>query len=129
MSGTTERPTGTTTRARRRVTVFVAILSALILSAACIAVGGVAGAASGSDRTPIVATENGVVRGVAVSGGFAFRGVPYAAEREPTGHGHAAYDAVFGCHDRGPVGSPKPHRRRRRRRCRLPRGSAQPRSR
>jgi para-nitrobenzyl esterase len=59
-------------------------LSALILSAAFIAAAGVAGAASGSDRTPIVATENGVVRGVAVPGGFAFRGVPYAAA--PTGN-------------------------------------------
>jgi para-nitrobenzyl esterase len=81
MSGTTEWPTMS---ARRRLRVFFAVLAALILAAACIAVGtGIAGAAS-SDRTPIVKTDNGVVRGLVLPDGYAFRRLPYAAP--PTGH-------------------------------------------
>jgi para-nitrobenzyl esterase len=81
MSGTTEWPTMS---ARRRLRVFFAVLAALILAAACIAVGtGIAGAAT-SDRTPIVKTDNGVVRGLVLPDGYAFRGLPYAAP--PTGH-------------------------------------------
>ncbi len=37
--------------------------------------------ASSSDRAPVVTTGNGVVRGLSVSGGYAFRGLPYAAPR------------------------------------------------
>jgi para-nitrobenzyl esterase len=44
---------------------------------------GIAAAASRSDGTPIVAIDGGRVRGVAVPGGYAFRGLPYAAA--PTG--------------------------------------------
>ena len=81
MSGTTEWPTMS---ARRRLRVFFAVLAALILAAAYIAVGtGIAGAAT-SDRTPIVKTDNGVVRGLVLPDGYAFRGLPYAAP--PTGH-------------------------------------------
>jgi para-nitrobenzyl esterase len=40
---------------------------------------GQAAAASGSDGGPIVTIDGGAVRGVAVPGGFAFRGLPYAA--------------------------------------------------
>src|SRR3954453_7274493 len=65
-------------------------LSLVCLLAAALAltvtVGGAAAAvgpdwqpASGQTRGPIVATENGAVRGQAVAGGFAFRGLPYAA--------------------------------------------------
>jgi para-nitrobenzyl esterase len=36
------------------------------------------------DDAPVVSTDGGAVRGVAVAGGFAFRGLPYAAP--PTGH-------------------------------------------
>jgi para-nitrobenzyl esterase len=81
MSGTTEWPTMS---ARRRPRAFFAVLAALILAAACIAVGtGVAGAA-GSDPPPIVKTDNGVVHGLVLPDGYAFRGLPYAAP--PTGH-------------------------------------------
>ena len=45
---------------------------------------GVASAASGSGGGPIVKIDGGAVRGVAVPGGYAFRGLPYAAA--PTGH-------------------------------------------
>ena len=41
------------------------------------------GAATTSGTDPIVATRDGAVRGVAVPGGYAFRGLPYAAP--PTG--------------------------------------------
>jgi para-nitrobenzyl esterase len=72
-----------TTRSRRHL--LAAFCAALTLAAAgATAVDtGVAGAASGSHRAPIVATENGVVRGVAGPDGYAFRGLPYAAP--PTG--------------------------------------------
>jgi para-nitrobenzyl esterase len=64
---------------------FAAALIALIFTAAgaaavetALAVG-----AARSDGAPIVAIEGGPVRGVAVEGGYAFRGLPYAAA--PTG--------------------------------------------
>jgi para-nitrobenzyl esterase len=62
-----------------------AILITLTLSAAgATAVdSGVATAASVSDRAPIVHIDTGFVRGVAVSGGYHFLGLPYAAP--PTG--------------------------------------------
>jgi para-nitrobenzyl esterase len=41
------------------------------------------GAAADSGTAPIVVTHGGAVRGVAVAGGYAFRGLPYAAA--PTG--------------------------------------------
>ena len=44
---------------------------------------GVASAASGSGGGPVVKIDGGAVRGVAVPGGYAFRGLPYAAA--PTG--------------------------------------------
>jgi para-nitrobenzyl esterase len=43
-----------------------------------------AGVASGAGAHPIVAIHDGAVRGAAVTGGFAFRGLPYAAP--PTGN-------------------------------------------
>jgi len=52
---------------------FFAALIALIL-----ATSGVAAAAKGSDD-PIVKIEGGAVRGVAMPGGYAFRGLPYAS--------------------------------------------------
>ena len=62
-----------------------AALIALILAAAGAAAAetGVADAAAGSVRAPIVTIEGGAVRGVAVPGGYAYRGLPYAAA--PTG--------------------------------------------
>src|SRR5262245_52453059 len=41
-------------------------------------------AAGGSGGPPVVKTQLGRVRGVAIGGGYAFRGVPYAAP--PTGN-------------------------------------------
>jgi para-nitrobenzyl esterase len=62
-----------------------AALTAVTLSAAGTrATAGGGGVASGISAHPIVTTHNGAVRGAAVSGGFAFRGLPYAAP--PTGH-------------------------------------------
>jgi hypothetical protein len=58
--------------------------AALILIAGCIVADvQVAGASSGPSWAPIVVTRSGVVRGVQTSGGYAFRGLPYAAP--PTG--------------------------------------------
>ena len=61
-----------------------ACLAALILAVAgaMAAVTG-AGTASDSSDSPIVTIHDGAVRGVAVRGGYAFRGLPYAAA--PTG--------------------------------------------
>jgi para-nitrobenzyl esterase len=60
-------------------------LSALTVAAvgAGAAETGGAAAASDSGSAPIVATDHGAVRGTAVPGGYAFRGLPYAAA--PTG--------------------------------------------
>lgn len=44
---------------------------------------GGAAAASGSRHAPIVRTDNGALRGAVISGGYVFRGLPYAAP--PTG--------------------------------------------
>jgi para-nitrobenzyl esterase len=58
-------------------------LAALILPATFVGLGtSVAGA--GSDRPPVVNIANGVVRGLRVSSGYQFRGLPYAAP--PTGN-------------------------------------------
>jgi para-nitrobenzyl esterase len=57
-----------------------------LLTATCttlVALGIGSGAASASGARPIVITSDGAVRGVAVPGGYAFRGLPYAAP--PTG--------------------------------------------
>ena len=85
MSVAPASPTRTTTRWLGHVgSAFVAAIAGLILVAACIAADAhVAGASSGSNSAPIVATRTGVVRGLQVSGGYAFRGLPYAAP--PTG--------------------------------------------
>ena len=45
---------------------------------------GSVGVASGSGRNPVVTIHDGAVRGVAVTGGYAFRGLSYAAP--PTGN-------------------------------------------
>jgi len=59
-------------------------MTALTLSVvATPAAAGSVGVASDSRVNPVVATHGGVVRGVAVAGGYAFRGLPYAAP--PTG--------------------------------------------
>ncbi|HEY2949069.1 MAG TPA: carboxylesterase family protein, partial [Micromonosporaceae bacterium] len=61
-----------------------AVLVALTLAASGAAQVGISsGAASASGESPIVITSDGAVRGVAVPGGYAFRGLPYAAP--PTG--------------------------------------------
>src|SRR5262245_54055480 len=59
---------------------------ALILTTAGLTAGetGTAAAAASSSGDPIVIIEGGAVRGVAVPGGYAFRGLPYAAA--PTGN-------------------------------------------
>jgi para-nitrobenzyl esterase len=59
-------------------------LVALALAASGAAQVGIgSGPSSASDGGPIVITSDGAVRGVAVPGGYAFRGLPYAAP--PTG--------------------------------------------
>jgi para-nitrobenzyl esterase len=62
-----------------------AALAALLIAATGTAVANadIAAAPAGSDAAPLVTTSGGVVRGVAVAGGYAFRGLPYAAA--PTG--------------------------------------------
>jgi para-nitrobenzyl esterase len=63
---------------------FFAALALILATAGFTAVDtGVAAAASRSASAPIVTIDGGAVRGVAVPGGFAFRGLPYAAA--PTG--------------------------------------------
>src|SRR6185436_8532109 len=69
-----------TTRLQRR-SLAVAALTALTIAAA--AVTPVDAAGSGSADAPIVTIHDGAVRGEAVTGGYAFRGLPYAAP--PTG--------------------------------------------
>jgi para-nitrobenzyl esterase len=65
-----------------------AALTALTLTALTLTTVGTPAAAAGVrshiSAHPIVAIHGGAVRGVAVTGGFAFRGLPYAAP--PTGH-------------------------------------------
>jgi para-nitrobenzyl esterase len=58
-----------------------ALLTAICTTLVALGVG--SGAASASDARPIVITSDGAVRGMAVPGGYAFRGLPYAAP--PTG--------------------------------------------
>src|SRR6478672_5287895 len=75
-----------TIRPRRHpLAALCAALIALTLASAgtvTFGTGGVA-AASRSGGDPIVTIDGGAVRGVAVAGGYAFRGLPYAAA--PTG--------------------------------------------
>jgi para-nitrobenzyl esterase len=55
-----------------------------VLAALATAAGTAAAAASGFGQAPVVKIDGGVVRGAAVPGGYAFRGLPYAAA--PTGN-------------------------------------------
>jgi para-nitrobenzyl esterase len=71
----------TTHLRRASLAALCAALIALTLAPAG-ATGGAAAARSGG--APIVTIADGTVRGVAVPGGYAFRGLPYAAA--PTGH-------------------------------------------
>src|SRR5262252_4014826 len=69
----------------RRTRRAVACCAALTLAAAGATFAGTtAAAASGSRGAPIVTTDDGAVRGMAVPGGYSFRGLPYAAP--PTGN-------------------------------------------
>src|SRR4029079_6801518 len=70
-----------TARSRRIQIVALCALRAFIVAlAASSALGAPAAVAtSASDQRPIVAVDGGPVRGVAVDGGYAFRGLPYAA--------------------------------------------------
>jgi len=70
------------TTSRRALLAFAgAALTALILPTAGASAAG--GAVSGAIGTPVVTIHGGAVRGLAVSGGYAFRGLPFAAA--PTG--------------------------------------------
>ena len=74
-----------TARSRRPWLAVVCAVSAFIVAAAASALGArPAGADSPSDSGPIVTLDGGAVRGVAVPGGYSFRGLPYAAP--PVGH-------------------------------------------
>jgi para-nitrobenzyl esterase len=69
---------------RALVALACAGMTALTLSVvATPAAAGSVGVGSDSRVNPVVPTQGGVVRGVAVAGGYAFRGLPYAAP--PTG--------------------------------------------
>src|SRR5262245_57320302 len=69
----------------RLLAAFATALALLLATAGLTAVDtGVAAAASRSSGDPTVTIEGGAVRGVAVAGGYAFRGLPYAAA--PTGN-------------------------------------------
>ena len=75
-----------TTHSRRALlAAFCVALTALTVAGAGAAAADadVAAAAASSVRGPIVTIKGGAVRGVAVAGGYAFRGLPYAAP--PTG--------------------------------------------
>ena len=67
--------TRSTTHARRHALVSLVALTALAIAA----VGITPVVASADPSGPVVVIDGGAVRGVAVSGGFAFRGLPYAA--------------------------------------------------
>ena len=74
-----------TRSARALLAAMSTALAALILAASGGAQAGIgSGVASGSSEGPVVVTGDGAVRGVAVPGGYAFRGLPYAAS--PTGN-------------------------------------------
>jgi para-nitrobenzyl esterase len=75
----------TTYSRRHPLTACFAALTALTLTAAgAIGVHTGVSAAASSGGAPIVVTEGGPVRGLAMPGGYAFRGLPYAAA--PTGN-------------------------------------------
>jgi para-nitrobenzyl esterase len=60
--------------------VFAALIALILATAGFTAVDtGAAAAAPSSGDAPIVTIDNGAVRGVAVPGGYEFRGLPYAA--------------------------------------------------
>jgi len=67
-----------------QVTLWSALICLILAGLGSTALSGVASANRGGAGAPIVETENGKVRGVAVPGGFEFRGLPYAAP--PTGN-------------------------------------------
>jgi para-nitrobenzyl esterase len=68
-----------------RSAVFAALIALILATAGLTAAGtGVAAAAPRAGSDPIVTTDGGAVRGITVPGGFAFRGLPYAAP--PTGN-------------------------------------------
>jgi len=58
---------------------FTALIALVLATASLTAVDTSVAAASSSGGAPIVNIEGGVVRGVAVPGGYVFRGLPYAA--------------------------------------------------
>ncbi len=59
---------------------FSALITLILATASATVIGtGIAAAASGSADAPFVAIEGGDVRGVVMPGGYAFRGLPYAA--------------------------------------------------
>ncbi len=67
-------------RLHPRAAFFVALIAFTLTTAGLTAVDtGVAAAAPNSSGTPIVTIEGGAVRGVAMPGGYAFHGLPYAA--------------------------------------------------
>ncbi|HEY4568301.1 MAG TPA: carboxylesterase family protein [Kribbella sp.] len=72
---------------RRARVVFAALAAAVAIGAGGLTVAGAATADSGpvvaSSTDPVVATNNGIVRGLSVDGTYAFRGLPFAAP--PTG--------------------------------------------
>jgi para-nitrobenzyl esterase len=73
-----------TARSQRLWLAGMCVVSGLIVATAAGALGArPAGAHSASNSNPIVTLHSGAVRGVAVLGGYAFRGLPYAAP--PTG--------------------------------------------
>jgi para-nitrobenzyl esterase len=73
------------TTARRTITALActAAVAAFSFAAASSPAAARGGAGSDGSAHPVVATHDGSVRGLAVTGGFAFRGLPYAAP--PTG--------------------------------------------
>src|SRR5262245_4700636 len=69
---------------RSRLTVTIALLAALVLSfTGAITLDSDRAGAATAVQAPTVTIADGTVRGLAVDGGYAFRGLPYAAP--PTG--------------------------------------------
>jgi para-nitrobenzyl esterase len=57
----------------------LALVAALLAALAIVTPEAVGAVRGGSDRPPIVTIKDGTIRGTAVPGGYAFRGLPYAA--------------------------------------------------